>query len=193
MTCAAVNIYKAGGAAKRRENDFYPTRQSEFIHVLIDAEGQKIPPGTITDPACGEGDILKVFADRGYRTNGSDLIDRGYGRGGIDFLTVEMPEVDIIVTNPPYDNALDEAFVLRAIDMRVKYAAFLLKSEFFHCQRRLRLYDRCAPARIYPLTSRPDFTGQGRNHKTFSWVVFTPRRPTHPNETRTMRPLLVPR
>lgn len=36
--------------------------------------------------ACGEGHLSKVLKNRGYEVLSTDLIDRGYGIGNIDFL-----------------------------------------------------------------------------------------------------------
>ena len=49
--------------------------------------------------------LSERLIELGYEVRSTDLIDRGYGEGGIDFLqTTEMWDGDIL-TNPPYKYA----------------------------------------------------------------------------------------
>ena len=70
------------GLGQREEEDFYPTHPS-ITQMLLDREKLE---GTIWEPACGEGDMSEVLIKEGYDVLSTDLIDRGYGEGGIDFL-----------------------------------------------------------------------------------------------------------
>ena len=58
--------------------------------------------GPIWEPACGDGAIARVLERAGHRVIATDLIDRGYGEAGVDFLTTAEPRARHIVTNPPY-------------------------------------------------------------------------------------------
>jgi hypothetical protein len=58
--------------------------------------------GSIWEPACGDGAISKVLEAAGYTVISTDLVDRGYGHGGHDFLKSETPLGRNIITNPPY-------------------------------------------------------------------------------------------
>lgn len=191
MSIAA--IYRKGGREKYREHSWYPTRDPDAIVALMEAERAYMPDGAVYDGACGEGDILKVIAAYGRRVIGSDLVNRGYGRGGVDFLTLTKLPASILVMNPPYENGLDEHFLMHAISLRPRYIAMLLKAPFFFCQSRLKVTDLCAPARVYPLSWRIDFTGQGKPHSPSGWCVFTPQTPTRANNTRFMRALERPK
>lgn len=181
-------IYTTGGRDKYRAHSFYPTESAATV-ALMNAERDTMPPGKVYDGACGDGAILKVVAGYGRAVVGTDLVDRGYGRGGVDFLTRRRLPADILIMNPPYDDGLDEAFILHALSLRPAYAAFLVKWTFFHCQSRWKITDACAPARVYPLSWRIDFTGKKKPHMGSSWIVFTPRSPTPANDTRLMRAL----
>ena len=81
--------------------------------MLLDRENLE---GTIWEPACGKGDMSEVLIDRGYDVFFTDLIDRGYGEGGINFLDDDQirkfGKFDNIITNPPFKFALD--FVLQS-------------------------------------------------------------------------------
>src|SRR3546814_4759077 len=68
--------------ANRERNDFYPTPPNA-VEALLSVEQFD---GDIWEPACGDGAICRVLEAGGYRCVASDLIDRGYGETGIDYL-----------------------------------------------------------------------------------------------------------
>jgi hypothetical protein len=73
--------------------------------------------------------------------------------------------------NPPYRYAA--AFIEHAIELGVDYHAWLLKADFLCAQQRLRLVTELGyPARIWGLTERPDFLGQGGPTMNCAWVVW---------------------
>ena len=55
----------------------------------------------IWECACGSGHLGKVFENHGYNVKATDLVNRGYGQGGVDFLACEEKFDGDIVTNPP--------------------------------------------------------------------------------------------
>lgn len=60
----------------------------------------------IWECSAGQGHLSERLTELGYEVRSTDLIDRGYGEGGIDFLqTTEMWDGDIL-TNPPYKYAI---------------------------------------------------------------------------------------
>ena len=78
----------------------------------------------------------------------------------VDFLKTTEARASAIVTNPPYRYATE--FILHAHKLGVTYHAWLLKADFFNAQRALQLVDAIGyPVRIWMLTERPDFLGQG--------------------------------
>lgn len=85
---------------ERQTEDFYATDK-----VAID--GLKSVweiPQNIWECACGEGDLSKRLEELGHTVYSTDLVDRGYGIGNVDFLkTTELPkDCTCILTNPPY-------------------------------------------------------------------------------------------
>jgi len=56
----------------------------------------------VLEPSCGSGHLSKVFEKAGVKVTSYDLIDRGYGLRGIDFLKDVHSWNGDIVTNPPY-------------------------------------------------------------------------------------------
>ena len=97
---------------QRHPEDFYPT-PPVITKMLLDREELT---GNIWEPACGKGHMSEVLISRGYDVLSTDLIDRGYGEGGIDFLDdakiSKFGSVDNIITNPPFRFSLD--FVLQS-------------------------------------------------------------------------------
>ena len=68
----------------RAEHDFYPT-SAEVTRALVPEIADF--PATILDPACGDGAIALELERGGFTVVGTDIVQRGYGEGGIDFLT----------------------------------------------------------------------------------------------------------
>ena len=73
--------------------------------------------GSIWEPACGNGAISKVLVAHGYHVVSTDLIHRGFGIGGINFLTEPASRARNIITNPPYGSGLADAFVRHALHL----------------------------------------------------------------------------
>lgn len=140
-------------APDREGTDFYPT-PPDVTHALLNF--LDLPMGIrIWEPACGEGHISRVLAERGLIVHSTDLHARGFGMDGVDFL--EVPKVSTsqwIITNPPFSQA--EAFIRHAIQLGLPFA-FLLKGQFWHAQRRAALFAEHRPIAVLPLTWRPDF------------------------------------
>ena len=89
---------------------------------MIAAEGDRLPL-RVWDPCCGAGDISTVLQRHGREVVPTDLIDRGYGQGGVDFLLQRTALARAIVTNPPFKRA--EAFLRHAAELGIEYVAFL--------------------------------------------------------------------
>lgn len=134
----------------RIRHDFYPT-PPEGTRALLSVERFD---GPIWEPACGDGAIAKVLAARGHRVIATDLIDRGYGVGGVNFLAETTARAKHIVTNPPYGNGLASAFVrhaLRLTEPTGGHVAMLLNlASLAHPMRHIEWVSR-PPAAVYVL------------------------------------------
>ncbi len=62
--------------------EFYPT-PPEATRALLSVENFD---GDIWEPACGDGAISRELTAAGYNVTSTDLIDRGFGTGGQNFL-----------------------------------------------------------------------------------------------------------
>lgn len=92
---------------QREENDWY-IENFWVSERLFDHERFR---GVVHDPCCGTGRIVRSARRAGYAASGSDLVARGYGGGGVDFLQDETIR-DCVVGNPPFDKL--EAFARHA-------------------------------------------------------------------------------
>jgi hypothetical protein len=156
----------------REKDDFYAT-PAECTEALLEAEGN-ILPHRVWDPCCGVGDISVVLEAAGREVISTDLVDRGYGRGGIDFLTLTAPLALAIVTNPPFKHAA--AMIRHAAKIGVDYVAFLHQPHWLNAQERGRMSEEVwCPARAYHLLWRPDFTNQKSPPQNINWWIFERR------------------
>lgn len=161
------------GVSKGREkDDFYPT-PPYATEALLEREKFR---GNIWEPACGEGDMSKVLIGRGYQVISTDLVDRGYGEGGVDFLQTEKV-VGNITTNPPYRLALD--FVLHAKKCARHKIAMFLKTVFLESEARYEMFqDEEFPLKcMYQFSKRVSLYRNGKKMKnsgmiSYAWFVW---------------------
>jgi len=163
---------------QREDKDFYPTHPS-ITQMLLDREKLE---GTIWEPAYGEGDMSEVLIKEGYDVLSTDLIDRGYGEGGIDFLDDDQirkfGEFDNIVTNPPFKLGID--FVLQSKKIAQKKICVFNKTSFLEGVGRYDMWiDKEFPLKnMYQFSSRVPFSKNEVNDQSysgmisFSWFVF---------------------
>ena len=81
--------YKTIGASShaqhdRQIHDYYAT-EPKAVRLFLEQEEFK---GPIWECACGEGHLSKEMLSLGYDVYSTDLIDRGYGDGCFDFLSL---------------------------------------------------------------------------------------------------------
>ena len=149
------SIYMTLGASnhteKEREvNDYYAT-EPKAVELLLEQESFR---PDVWEPACGEGHISEVLKNHGHFVYSTDLIDRGYGYGGKDFLQITVKNTLDIITNPPYKYAKE--FVEHALDISedgTKVAMFL-KVQFLEGKERKKLFEKYPPKVIYVASGR---------------------------------------
>ena len=97
----------AGGnsTSKREENDFYATNPETLKLFLYEFWKDNSFEGDILEPACGQGHISETLKEMlpNFNITSTDLIDRGYGEGGVNFLTHDYSKTfNTVITNPPF-------------------------------------------------------------------------------------------
>lgn len=159
----AMRLVGSGSSEKREKDDFYATTPAAAQSIF----GAERFNGPIWEPACGDGAICRVAEANGYAVVASDLVDRGYGAAGRDFLLEWQPQAPNIVTNPPFK--LATAFVKHALQMVCvcpgdpagRKVAMLLKVPYLEGVERAEVFDNAGFARLHVFRRRVSFLRGG--------------------------------
>lgn len=162
---------------EREPNDYYAT-EPNAVELLLEQE--TFTP-YVWEPACGEGHISKVLEAHGYKVLSTDLIDRGYGEGGVDFLSIKYEDIrsDIsrdIITNPPYKYAKEFVEHALEISMYSTKVAMFLKLTFLEGQSRRELFAKNPPKTVYVSSARlqcgKNGVFEGSSATAYAWFVW---------------------
>ena len=160
---------------EREKDDFYST-DPHSLEIFL--EKFKLHDH-IWEPACGMGHLSKVLKEKGYDVFSSDLVDRGYGDTGINFLTTTGKEYEVdILTNPPYKYA--QEFVEHALNIIAEgyYVVMFLKIQFLEGQKRLKLFKKYPPKYVYVNSRRQvcyingDMSKKMSSATCYCWFVW---------------------
>ena len=137
---------------ERQQHDYYAT-EPKAVNFLLQLEDFK---GSIWECACGEGHLSEEIKKHGFDVYSTDLIDRGYGNGVFDFLSIENTiSIDHnIITNPPYRYAND--FILKALSIMKtgKKLALFLPIRYLEGKARKHIFLEHPPKTVYVSSSR---------------------------------------
>lgn len=154
--------------SKRRKDDGYETPENVTLALTKHVKFK----GTIVEPACGSGRMMRVLVRETKRTcYGYDI------KKGQDFLK-SIGRTDNIVTNPPYRDNLPEAFARKALERAEGKVAFLVEGKWLWGSRRAAgLFKEFKPSLVIVLSSRIYFhqgSGKPIDSQFFShcWVVW---------------------
>ena len=171
----------AGGNPERGrvENDFYATHP-DSVKALLEKESVVFPA---LEPACGEGHISKEVENWAYpaKITSSDLIDRGYGISGKDFLLeYEKNQFATVITNPPFN--LFTEFVRRGLEVASKKVIMFGKLQALEGQARANYLEKTPLKTVYVFKKRQQPLRDGKetdeNGKklsstmAFAWFVW---------------------
>ena len=134
---------------ERAENDYYAT-DPVAATLLIQEENLSC----VWECACGDGALAEVFDSIRVLNRATDLIDRGYGKGGIDFSQEHGTYDGDIVTNPPYKHAED--FIRKAYELIPdgRKVCMFLKLTFLESKARKKLFKEIPLKTLYVSSSR---------------------------------------
>jgi hypothetical protein len=161
--------------------EFYPT-PPEAVRALLSVEKFD---GTIWEPACGNGHISRELEAAGYSVVSTDLIQRDFGKGDVDFLKAEKPLAKHIITNPPYGrHGLGDAFVRKALTMTRQTGgsvAMLLNLRSLCNPDRHHKFRKTPPSAIYALDEltcwpygKPGDKSARIAKQQYYWAVWRP-------------------
>lgn len=160
---------------------FYPTFPAATAALLSVEEFH----GAIWEPACGEGDISKVLEAAGYEVISSDLIDRGYGETGVDFLRQWTGRAPNVFSNPPFHLALQ--FVKCALQLTAPdpganathKVVMFLRLAFLEGIKRKKFFENTPLKCIYVMSRRVPMDravlsedGEAHGMLAFAWFVW---------------------
>ncbi len=164
----------ARGSGYGRNADDWYQETPEAVRALLRAERFY---GVTLDPACGAGTIPKTFQEFGLDCLGSDLVDRGYGLTGVDYLTQPDQGVDNLAANPPYN--LLEPFVLKMIAEAKHKVAVLTRLAWLEGDGRYRrIFEPHPPSRVLVFRNRISVPPGGADIKptggsvAYCWVIY---------------------
>lgn len=152
-------------------SDFHPT-PPRGTRALLAVERFR---GRIWEPACGDGMMSDVLSER-YQVISTDLIDRGYGEGNVDFLKQTKTRAPNIVTNPPF-NLINE-FIPVALRLATRKVALLARLSLLEGSRRRLMFTTTPIARVWVFSSRlaippSGYAGtKGSGMIAFAWYVW---------------------
>jgi hypothetical protein len=172
----------------RAEDDFYATpfwvTEALLRHIRF--------RGQIWEPCCGDGAMSTVFGRNGYKVVSTDIVDRGFGTSGVDFLACRtVPEgCRSLVTNPPYGDSGSHAgqsrsptamlnFLRHALMLTASVQgqlALLVRLQWIAGQRAAEVMSAAPFAAVVVLTQRILWFERGADTKPaqhhHAWVVF---------------------
>ena len=174
------SIFKTLGASnhtdtERQIEDYYAT-EPKATELLMKMESFK---GPVWEPACGQGHMSKVLASNGLTVVSSDLIDRGFGQSGYDFLSIDNTEWNgDIITNPPYKYA--QEFIEKSLQIIPKghKVAMFLKLTFMESKGRKHLFTHFPPKVIHVSCERllcsknGEFNASEGKAVAYAWYVW---------------------
>jgi len=153
-------------------HDYYAT-EPKAVELLLE---QVKFTSSVWECACGEGHIAEVLKEHGYKVHSTDLIDRGYGEGNVDFFKVTKENTKDIITNPPYKFAKE--FVEHALKISAEGTkiAMFLKLTFLEGQGRRDLFKNTPPQTVYVSSARlqcgKNGCFDGTSMVAYAWYVW---------------------
>lgn len=147
-TRVMLGVDKNWSKDSQEEHGFYATspKAIDELFKIIDK------PTEVWECACGAGHLNKRMRELGVKVYSSDLIDRGYGTPGIDFLAMCNLVAPVIITNPPYRYAKE--FVLHALELGAEMVCMFLKLTFLEGVGRQELFQKYPPRTVAVFTRR---------------------------------------
>jgi hypothetical protein len=156
----------------RQKDDFYTTPREAVIDLLSVERFS----GQIWEPSCGEGAISDTLKAYGYDVVSTDLVDRGYGTGRVDFLMEFKLAAPNLITNPPF-KYLDE-YMSHAVSLRPMKMALLLRTNCLEGLARRKIYEKSPLSKVWVFSRRLKMKrngtegGDSSGMISFAWFIW---------------------
>lgn len=147
----------AGGnsTTEKADNDFYATNPQTVKEFLNIVKGEFKDVKNVWENCCGEGHLAEVVKEyfKESLICTTDLINRGYGVGDIDFLNSDFnPNADLIITNPPF--SLINDFIVKGLEKTNRYLVYLCKIQMLETVGRKKILENSPLKYIYVHSKR---------------------------------------
>lgn len=147
-----------------------------LMEFIID-DTERTKQQIVWEPACGEGHMAKVLKEYFGGVVASDIHPYGYGSVA-DFLSPEttLPEVDWVITNPPFRHA--EKFIDKSYRIARRGVAMLTRTVFIEGTKRYdRLFSKNPPSVVAQFSERiPMVKGRldrkASSATAYCWLVW---------------------
>lgn len=173
-------LWQTRTAPKDGPDDFptQPWATRAFLHHVM---ASIAPDRVVWEPTANRGYMVRVLQEKFTNVIGSDAHDYGAGFPVIDFLDGPSPadygqRVDWIITNPPFNKALD--FALRALDVAEEGVALLLRTQWLEgAERYEKLFSKQPPSYVAQYVERVGFdhgvvTTKGNKTVPYCWFIW---------------------
>lgn len=170
--------------------DYFPTppwaTRAFCEHVLPRIEETPLDRLFALEPACGEGHMALALSEYFFDVAGSDIFDYGFGYV-TDFVHPDHcpPDVDWIITNPPFNLAQD--FIVKSLRHARRGVAMLVRLAFLESDGRYDDLFSIRPPHLIALYServpmhRGRWVFDGSTATAYCWLVWrTDRAPALP-------------
>lgn len=179
------NFIGGNSSRGRVKDDFYATDKKDtrnFLDTLL-KDGINLDGLSLLEPSAGQGHIVDVLME--YCPNSkisySDLISRRDDvLGGVDFLTSDFNNYDVVITNPPFKFAKE--FIDKSLGISNKYVMMFLKLQFLEGKSRVDWWKNIPLEYVYVysyrVTTLRDGMSRDENGKklrstiAFAWFVL---------------------
>lgn len=173
---------------EREGDDYYATNPTAIDDLFRYEKFDK----SIWECACGGGHLSEKMKLYGKDVYSTDLVDRGYGMGGVNFLEETKNFNGDIITNPPYK--LADKFVYKGMELTKNKLAMFLKLTFLESVGRIPLFEKYPPKRVYVYTFRKSIARGGKQEFfdkssaiAYCWFIWEKGFNGHP-EIRWIKP-----
>lgn len=117
---------------------------------------------TVHEPCAGDGNIYKLIKQLALASY-CEIME------GTDYLAHDGLSCDLIITNPPFSQAMP--FLEKSLK-EAKTVIYLLRLDFLASKKRKPFWDANQISHLYPLSRRPSFTGKGTDSCDYGWFVW---------------------
>jgi len=88
---------------------------------------------------------------------------------GLDYMNRKFDNIDLIMTNPPFAQAMP--FILKSLK-EAKTVIYLLRLNFLGSQKRKQFWQMIPPTHLYVLSHRPKFINNRTDATEYAWFCW---------------------